>query len=132
MKPFAAVFLLLASACTQPNNYNKFLDTTNRVDILVYNGGDTLFFDTQDSTGIDILRSQVNGNTNDVKDTCTAMGLLRFRQDSTVLLEAPFAVTPGKSGGNCNYITYAHDDDSYVQPLSERAQKLLGRVVQNR
>lgn len=132
MKPIAAACLLLASACTQPNNYNKFLDTTNRVDILVYNGGDTLYFDTQDSTGIALLRSQVNGNTNDVKDTCSALGLLRFRQDSTILLEAPFAVTPGKKEHNCNYITYAYDGDSYVQPLSERAQNLLGRVVQNR
>lgn len=129
MKPFAALCLLALASCAQPNNYNRFLAASNRVDIIVFNGGDTLYFDTQDSTGIDILRSQVTGNTHDLKDTCSAQGFLRFRQDSTLLLEANFAVTPGKSDNNCNYIAYQHDDDTYVQPLSDRAKKLLGKVV---
>lgn len=132
MKWIAAPLLLLAFACTNQtrNGYNRFLQSCNRVDILVFNGGDTLFFDTQDSTGIRILASQITGNLNNVKDTCPAQGLLRFRQDSVMLLEAVFAVTPGKAEVACNYAAYTYDDASHVQGLSDRAKKLLGTVMQ--
>lgn len=131
MKVLYAVTALLLFACTQPENkYNEFLRACNRVDIVVYNGGDTLFFNTQDSTGIAILQSQISGNQNNVKDTCAALGLLRFHQDSTTLLEAPFAVSAGKNDANCNYVAYNHDDASHVQALSDRAKRLLNKVLQ--
>lgn len=124
---FLAAVLLLA--CNGQNTYNEFLRPCNRVDIVVYNGGDTLYFDTEDSTGVSILTNQISG-TGAVKDTCAAQGLLRFRQDSTVLLEAPFAVSAGNNNAACNYIAYTHDDASHVQGLSARARKLLHTVVQ--
>lgn len=128
---WTAVFLLFfLFSCSRQNTYNRFLSACNRVDIVVYNGGDTLHFDTQDSTGIRILADQVTGNNNNIKDTCAAQGRLRFRQDSTVLLEAPFAVTAGNNNQSCNYIAYDYNDASYVQGLSERAKKLLGTVMQ--
>lgn len=132
MKWIAAPLLLLAIACTNQsrNGYNRFLQSCTRVDIIVYNGGDTLFFDTQDSTGIRILTNQITGNVNNVNDTCPAQGYLRFRQDSITLLQAPFAVTTGNNEAACNYVAYTRDNDSYVQGLSDRAKKLLGTVMQ--
>ena len=129
MKWIAVFLLLFIFACKSQNTYNQFLQPCNRVDIVVYNGGDTLFFDTQDSTGIRILTDQVAGIDQNIKDTCTAQGRLRFRQDSTILLEAPFAVS-AQNNPSCNYIAYNHDDLGHVQGLSDRAKKLLGTVMQ--
>lgn len=130
MKCIAALFLFFFFSCAKQNTYNRFLAPCNRVDIIVYNGGDTLFFDTQDSTGIQLLADQIDGSQNNITDTCAAQGVLRFRQDSTILLQAPFAVSAQKSETSCNYITYAYNDGSYVQGLSDRAKKLLGTVMQ--
>lgn len=129
MKWILVFSMLFIFACKGQNTYNHFLLPCNRVDIVVYNGGDTLFFDTQDSTGIRILTDQVTGNDQHINDTCAAQGRLRFRQDSTILLEAPFAVS-AQNNAACNYITYNHDDMGHVQGLSDRAKKLLGTVVQ--
>lgn len=131
MKQGALVLLLLATACSNPQqHYNRFLKACNRVDIIVFNGGDTLFFDTADSTGIDILRRGISGQSQGMADTCAAQGYLRFRQDSTLLLQALFAVTPGTSDARCNYVAYSHEEASHVEGLGERARKLLGTVMQ--
>lgn len=122
--------LIVLTACNNSQDgYNQFLKDCDRVDIVVYNGGDTLFFDTRDSTGIHLLAAQVSGRQNNLSDTCPAQGMLRFRQDSTVLQEGTFAVTAGKGAGNCDYLAYARDGESYVQPLSERGKKLLQTVM---
>lgn len=131
-KPFTmkwipiAALLLLGCGMERGNGYNKFLDPCNKVQIVVFNGGDSLFFDTQDSTGIEILSAQVSGNPDPYKDTCAAEGYLRYLRDSTVLLEARFAASPN----SCRYIAYQNDGYAFAHRLSERATNLLQKVVQ--
>lgn len=132
MRRITVVALLLA-ACSGSavNEYNKFLQPCNRVNIVVFNGGDTLHFDTQDSTGIEILTGLISGdNSATLKDTCAAQGRLQYMQDSVQLFSAAFAVTPASNDEGCNYIAYADDDNRYTHVLSARAKKLLGTVLQ--
>lgn len=122
--PIAAL-LLLGCGLERGSGYNKFLQNCNKIQIVVFNGGDSLFFDTNDSTGVQILVNQITGNSNPLKDTCTSEGYLRYLQDSTQLLQARFsAASPG-----CRYISYQHDGYSFSHNLSDRASNLLKTVL---
>jgi hypothetical protein len=120
-----ATLLLLLSCKQQRNGYNQFLANSDRVDIVVFNGGDTLFYDTKDSTGLRILKNVITGNPNVLKDTCVAQGYLRYRQGETLLFQARFAA----GNDSCNHVSYADDDNSYIHPLSDRANKLLNKIL---
>lgn len=119
-----AALLLLAGSCKKGDGYNKFLETCNIVQIVVYNGGDSLHFDTKDTTGVKLLANQVSGNTNTLKDTCAAEGVMRYLKDSTLLLEARFAAA------DCQYLTYTHGGYTYVHRLTERGENLLQTIMQ--
>lgn len=121
--PMAAL-LLLGCGMERGSGYNKFLAPANAVQIVVFNGGDTLYFDTKDTTGVQILVDQVTGNSNPYKDTCAAEGYLRYMNDSTLLLQARF------SAKGCRYIAYQNDGYSFAHRLNERAANLLQKVVQ--
>lgn len=123
-----AALLLLGCGMERGNGYNKFLKPANKVQIVVFNGGDSLYFDTQDSTGIDILVAQVSGNPDPYKDTCASEGYLRYMHDSTLLLQARFAAGSKK----CQYLSYQNDGYAYTHRLSERAANLLHKVVQQK
>ncbi|MEI6949173.1 hypothetical protein V9K67_18460 [Paraflavisolibacter sp. H34] len=128
----AVLAALLFQACesSQPEPFASLLKPCDQVDIVLYNGGDTLTFNTKDTTGVEIFVKLIHGGTKSAADGCSPTGELRYLAQGHPLLTAPFAAPEGSGKKDCNFVTYEAGQVKYRHPLTERAHNILKQVYQ--
>ncbi len=134
MLRLSILLLTLAAAvscnttATQKEPFKTMLKGCNQVDIVFYNKGDTINYQTKDSAGIAILANSVLGINESVTNMCAPVGELRFKVHGQDTLTAQFATSHTKEKNKCSYITYALNGNKYLQKLTERADRVLNEI----
>jgi hypothetical protein len=131
MRPVVfGLLLLFFQSCEsrQPEPFASMLKSCDQVDIVLYNGGDTLTYNTKDSTGVKIFVQAISGGTKPPAEACAPVGELRYKSKEQPLMTARFA-TPESSGKQgCNFVTYGAGGVTYQHLLTDRAHNLLKQL----
>lgn len=122
------IFLQSCSSETQKEPFASMVKPCDQVNIVLYNGGDSLFFETKDSNGIEILTQLLSGKTESLKDTCSVVGEFRYLTNKNTFYTAPFALDSLKNSATCNYVSYSFGNQQYKHRLTERAENLLRQM----
>ena len=101
---------------------------TDRIDIAFYNNGDTLNFQTVDPKGFEILIGQISGDKATDKNSCNAIGELRYFVKEQLVYVAGFAIDTANKNGGCNFVSYDWQNNKYKHALSERAENMLQKI----
>jgi hypothetical protein len=126
-------FILLGAllqACSseqQKEPFKSFLANVNKAKIVLYNGGDSLNFETADPNGLVILKRLINGNNNTAKDTCQPVGEIQYVAQDQQIMQAQFSLA---EANGCNYVRYVHNNQQYQHKLTSRAENILKQVKQ--
>ena len=128
---FLLAILSVIQSCSngtqQSEPFKTMLANCDEVNIIFYNDGDTIKFDTNDSLGVKVLSESVSGNTETIKDACPPAGQLFYRANGDTLFRAEFAVS-NVSTDQCDYISYTHQGKIYKNKLHHKAHQLLTQI----
>jgi hypothetical protein len=123
--------LLLLQACTNTNQqkepFKSLLAGCDSIDIVFYDGGDSMHYNTKDSLGLVRLSETITGKSEMVSDTCRLNGELRYFKQAQLVFTSQFA--EDSSIKNCNYVTYRYNGAVYKHRPTERVKKLLSGMV---
>jgi hypothetical protein len=123
------VLMLLLQSCqsdTQKEPFKTLLKDCDQVDIVYYNGGDSLFFNTRDSAGVKILTHSISGDK--ITQACPPTGELRYKVKDQTVLTAQFSTTKSSNKEKCDVVSYQLNAVPYTDPLPEKAVILLNEV----
>lgn len=101
---------------------------TDRIDIVFYNNGDSLNFQTKDPKGFEILIGQISGKKSDSKNNCNTIGELRYFVKEQLVYTAGFAIDTANKNGGCNFVSYDWQNNKYKHALTERGENMLQKI----
>lgn len=113
---------------TPKEPFQSLLANCNQVKIIFFNKGDTLHFETKDSTGIHILTHLSEEHTKEATSDCPVTGELRYFNENDTLLTAQFSTEASGSRQDCNHVTYYLSPEYYTHQMNDRAIKLLNEI----
>lgn len=119
------VILQSCSSSQQKEPFASLFKPCDQVNIVFYNNGDSLRFETKDVNGIKILTQLISGNKETLADTCGAKGDLIYLSKGQSFYTTQFAFYTTKGKTSCNYVMYNYQNTSYKHRLTERAENLL-------
>lgn len=123
-----SLFLVSCSGDQQKEPFATLFKNCDQVNIVFYNHGDSLHFETKDANGIKIFSQLISGDKSTVKDTCAAVGDLVYLFKGQTFYTAHFALDSTKTSAKCNYVTYNYQNVAYKHRLTDRAENLLRQV----
>ena len=130
MRRFTSFFCLLlflqsCSSDKQKEPFASLFKNCDQVNIVFYNHGDSLHFETKDANGVKIFTHLVSGNKEAVRDTCGANGDLIYLAKGQPFYTVQFALNATNSVAKCNYVQYNYQNTAYKHRLTEDAENIL-------
>ena len=119
---------IIFQACNsnqQKEPFASLFKNCDQVNIIFYNNGDSLHFETKDVNGIKILTQLISGKKETIGDTCSAKGDLVYLSKGQPFYTAQFALNTASNAVGCNYASYNYQNTAYKHRLTERAENIL-------
>ena len=122
------IFSSCQTADVQKEPFNSLLKNCNAVNVVLYNNGDTVDYETKDTAGIRILVQSVTGANEEIPAVCQPLGEIRYKSNDSTIFNARFSTIDSSKNDNCDFITYDYQSASYKHKLSRKAVMLLSTV----
>ena len=127
------LIIVLIQSCKSKQDkigsFKSLLQNCDLVDIIYYNGTDTLIYHASDTSEIQVLTKLISVTNETIGDSCKPSGQLQYKKAGQTIIIAEFSTSNSNDSVSCDYITYSLRHDNYKHRLTYNAGMFIDEVL---